>query len=329
MIDDIMQKYVPNVHFELLSIDSLVSNQNYQRALSEKHIKKTAANFDIRQVNPVKVSRRDGINYVFDGQHTIEIIAAVSKSRETPVWCMIYDDMDYIEEADTFANQQKFTRNLVPIDIFNANIEAENSDQMNIKSLVESYKLKISAARGDGCICAVSSLEYIYHNYGFHVLDRTLRLLVGTWEGEANSLSSNMIKGVATLAFVYEDKIRDDMFIEKVGALSSKEIARTAKERGGGKMGFAEVMLSAYNKKMKYSLNWTKMYEVKSLIRARAARIAKEEAALKSEKGTKRFTLSDETPENNPAQQQLMLESEENEDLYYQDSMSDVRDADI
>ena len=61
------------------------------------HIKKAASDFDLYQVNPVKVSRRNGINYVFDGQHTTEIIAMVSGSRETPVWCMVYDDLCYEE----------------------------------------------------------------------------------------------------------------------------------------------------------------------------------------------------------------------------------------
>ena len=116
--------FVPNVHFEQIPIKNLVSNQTYQRNLSLFHIQKTAENFDIYQVNPVKVSRRDGINYVFNGQHTIEIIAAVSGSRETPVWCMVYDDMDYKIEADIFANQQKFVRPLSPYEIFVGNIEA-------------------------------------------------------------------------------------------------------------------------------------------------------------------------------------------------------------
>ena len=71
---------------------------------SVKHVQKAAANFDLYQVNPVKVSRRDGVNYVFNGQHTIEIIALVSGSRETPVWCMIYDDLIYSHEADIFVH---------------------------------------------------------------------------------------------------------------------------------------------------------------------------------------------------------------------------------
>ena len=103
-------EFVPNVHFELIPIKSLVSNQDYQRSLSKAHIERTARNFDLYQVNPVKVSRRDGINYVFNGQHTIEIVATVSQSRDTPVWCMVYDDMDYTTEADVFANQQKYIK---------------------------------------------------------------------------------------------------------------------------------------------------------------------------------------------------------------------------
>lgn len=37
--------------------------------------------------------------YVFDGQHTIEIVASRSGSRDTPVWCMVYDQLQYQEEA--------------------------------------------------------------------------------------------------------------------------------------------------------------------------------------------------------------------------------------
>ena len=36
----------------------------------------------------------------FNGQHTIEIVASCLGSRETPVWCMIYDSLDYKNEAD-------------------------------------------------------------------------------------------------------------------------------------------------------------------------------------------------------------------------------------
>ena len=257
---DDYSEFVPNVHFELIPIKSLVSNQDYQRNLSKTHIRRTSENFDLNQINPVKVSRRDGINYVFNGQHTIEIVATVSGSRDTPVWCMIYDELDYTQEADTFANQQKFVKPLVPYEIFMANLEAGNDEQLMIKSLVESYGLQVGYSRSPGVICAVSSLEFIQEKYGFHVLDRTIRLCVGTWEGEMNSLSSNMLKGIARLIVAFEDEMRDDVFKDKVGRYSAKEISRTAKERKVGSLGYAEAILIAYNRKMKNTLRWAKLY---------------------------------------------------------------------
>ena len=119
-----LNEYVPQVRFELIPIRNLVSNQDYQRKVSFSHVKKAVENLDLRQVNPVKVSRRKGINYVFNGQHTIEIIAAVSQSRDTPVWCMVFDDLDYEEEADIFANQQKFVKRLSPFEIFSARMDS-------------------------------------------------------------------------------------------------------------------------------------------------------------------------------------------------------------
>ena len=253
-------KFVPNVHFEQIPIKNLVANQEYQRNLSQNHIVRAAKNFDLYQINPVKVSWRNGINYVFNGQHTIEIVAMVSESRDTPVWCMVYDDMDYSVEADVFANQQKYVKALAPYEIYKANIEAGNDKQIMIKSLVESYGLTIGRTKGQGVICAVSSLEYIFDTWGFHVLDRALRLCIGTWEGAANSLSSNMLKGIARLIVAFDEKMRDDIFKEKVGAYSAKDIIRTAKERRAGAIGYAEAMLIAYNKKMKYPLRWSNLY---------------------------------------------------------------------
>ncbi len=251
-MDDYSQ-FVPNVHFEKIPIKNLVSNQEYQRSLSQMRIEKTAENFDLFQINPVKVSRRNGINYVFNGQHTIEIVALASGSRETPVWCMIYDDLCYEHEADIFANQMKFTKNLAPYEIFVANLEAKNQEQLMIRDLVESYGMKISSRRAPGHICAVSTLETIYFKYGYQVLNRVLRLIIGTWEGDSNSFSANIMNAVTKLCVVYKNQLKDEVFSEKLGAISIKQLTRTARERRQGSMGFAEAMIIEYNGKKKNS----------------------------------------------------------------------------
>ena len=58
----------------------------------------------------------------------------------------------------------------------------------------------------------------------------------------------------------FGDTLKDDVFKEKVGVYSSREISRLAKERKAGSMGFAEAMLIAYNRKAKKGLSWAKLY---------------------------------------------------------------------
>lgn len=244
-----LDKFVPNVYFEKIPIKNLVSNQNYQREISMQRVEETAAEFDLYQINPVKVSRRDGVNYVFDGQHTIEIVALASGSRETPVWCMIYDDLIYEHEADIFANQAKHTRAVSPYDTFVANVEAGSNKQLLIKATVENFGLKIYSSSRPGHICAVGALERIYDLYGLDIMERTLYLIIGTWEGVPASFSGNILTGVASLLYAFKDKINDELFKERCGKDSIKEICREAKSRRAGSMGYAETLLNLYNRK--------------------------------------------------------------------------------
>ncbi len=253
-------QYLPNVTFEAIPICDLVTSQDYQRNLSTHHVKNAAAHFDIHQINPVKVSRRNGVNYVFNGQHTMEIIATVSGSRETPVWCMVYEDLEYRNEADIFANQQKYVKSLTPYEIFMANIEAGSDKHLLIKELVESYNLEITHFAKPCGILAVSALEFIFDHYGLENLRRTLRLVIGAWEGNQQSLGASVLKGVAKLISVYGTDIKDDMFVDKLGNVSIKEITRTAKERKGGALGYSEAMLLEYNRKGHSALSIQRLY---------------------------------------------------------------------
>ena len=164
---------------------------------------------------------------------------------------MIYDELIYEHEADIFANQQKFVKRLSPYEVFTANLEAGNDDQLIIKDLLESYGLSLGTKKAPCVICAVSTLEQIYQNHGYHMLNRVLRLCAGTWEGDANSFSANILNGITRLVFAFGDQLNDEIFKEKVGALSIKQLVRMSKERCPGSMGYAEAMLLEYNGKKK------------------------------------------------------------------------------
>lgn len=177
---------------------------------------------------------------------------------------MIYDDLEYMQEADIFANQMKYTKPLLPYEIFMANIEAGNDKQLIIKDLVESYDLEITSNASPGGICAVSALESIYDKYGFQCLDRVLRLCVGTWEGAPLSFSANMLKGISRVINAYGDTVKDDLFKERLSRVSIKELTRTAKDRRAGSLGYAEAIVTFYNKRSRFGLSMEKLYSHKS-----------------------------------------------------------------
>lgn len=256
------REFVPDVQFELIPIKDLVSNQQYQRKLSLRHVDNAAAEFNVFEINPVKVSRRNGINYVFDGQHTAEIVAKESGSRDTPVWCMVYNGLDYKLEAYVFANQKKFARTLTPYEIFMANVEAEEETELTIKALAESYSLTITnKSKMNGGLCAISALEFIFRKYGYHILDQTLYITVSTWEGDPVSLCATILKGIARLLDCYGETLKADLFVERLSRVPVKEIIRSARERNNGSLGYAEALLTYYNKKTRYPLRWSKLYK--------------------------------------------------------------------
>ena len=171
-----------------------------------------------------------------------------------------------------FADQQRFVKKLLPYEIFTANIEAGNDEQLIIKALVESFNLRISGNSGPGCVCCVATLEDLYRKYGYEILQRSLRLCIATWEGDVESLTGNILRGIARLVNTYEDSLKDDMFVEKVGRSSPREISRIAKERKAGSIGYAEAMLTLYNKKSSANgtLKWARLYENKPVINERS-----------------------------------------------------------
>ena len=135
---------------------------------------------------------------------------------------------------------------------------------MIIKDLVESYQLEITSSASPGGICAVATLENIYDKYGLNCLDRVLRLCVGTWEGVPQSFSANMLNGIARVINAYGDTLKDTLFVERIGKVSIKELARTAKDRRAGSLGVAEAIVIIYNKKNHSALPMEKLYSHKS-----------------------------------------------------------------
>jgi hypothetical protein len=75
-----------------------------------------------------------------------------------------------------------------------------------------------------------------------------------------NSLSANFLNGVARLVNAFGDSLKDDLFKERIGAMSSSCLPHSDGMYTGS-LGYAEAMLVAYNRKCKFPLRWNSLYE--------------------------------------------------------------------
>lgn len=95
----------PEWKLERIPINELVYDPNllhdYLHQLSHRPIVKD----DYLHIPPVVVYRHEGINYIVDGQHTIDIVVRMTGSKDTDVWCRVYDN---IKEASVLAGDSPF-----------------------------------------------------------------------------------------------------------------------------------------------------------------------------------------------------------------------------
>ena len=86
------------------------------------------------------------------------------------------------------------------------------------------------------------------------------------FEAERHAVPSGRLccfSGICRLArflYAFDDKINETAFKEKLGSISVKDLAKTAKERRAGSLGYAEAMLIFYNKRLKNPLPWEGLY---------------------------------------------------------------------
>ncbi len=65
------------------------------------------------------------------------------------------------------------------------------------------------------------------------------------------------------LLVAYDDVIKDDIFVDKLGHVSVEELTRATKDRRPGPAGFAEAMLVYFNKKSRSPISAETLYRFK------------------------------------------------------------------
>ena len=244
-----------NIWFEVgyLDSDKLVKD-TYQRPTDPTRVKDIVDKFDPALVNLLKISSRDGCYYIFDGAHTLAALKKVNKKDKFPVLCHIYHGLTREQEALLFAKQRGNSKD-VPIP-YKLRALAEGGDGEVTDFLKRTREAGFSIVPGnasvrDGYIAAVKTAHDVYRKLGPVRYSTMMVLVKNAWNGEAWSVSQNMLRGMAEFYCTYEDCFKVARFMKNL-----QGVPRAMLERAVGKyygmsprISYALALASFYNKK--------------------------------------------------------------------------------
>lgn len=246
-----------NINFEYRQIHSsvILSDPSYQRPLDMARVQKIVAHFREDLLNPVKVSRRDGKYYVFDGQHTLAALKARNNGCDLTVDCKVYKGLTREREAELFSLQNGISRSVQTICKLKALYTAGDPDVKEFYDFTNYSGVRMDFTKGKaaGKIIAVAKAYKIYNEVPSKDYTEILMLIRETWDGVPDSFSTEILGGVALFYKLYKHEFNHRTFVNQLSKISPKIIIREGRALSDKKSDakFAKQILDFYNYKLR------------------------------------------------------------------------------
>lgn len=259
---------------EVLPIDSIIVDPEYQRDLRHDLVNKIARNYDIVKAGPILVSDRDGVLYCVDGQHRI---AGALQAGETEIFAHVVHGLTQEQEAElrlarndrrSDSTYEKFRTRLVMKDP-----KAERMMEI-CEQLGAPINLEPNMHAG---INALSTVEQLYDIDGTGVwLQRVLRCLKEAFGDElgGRNVSVSMMKATAWFIDRHVDRreVGWSDYVGKIGQVGVEDLdrkARAHKAAMGGSLwlNYYRAMVETWNfgRREGNKLHWKVQGSVKQL----------------------------------------------------------------
>lgn len=238
-----------------LNTKDLVSSQPYQRDIDQKEVAYLVSNFDPHKFGVIKVSYRDGVYYVFDGQHRITAFKIVNGNRDGFVRCEVHYGLTYEDEARYFADQYLGAKKVDIVYRWRALFEAKEEPVYTIVTSVRAVgiEVKFTKSKAANRIIAFKQLNDMWNKAKSEETLRILTLLKKTWETDINGFDGNIILGMREFFLTYSEEIVDETFVKQMKKVSPAIIVTEGRKDMLSKDGlnFAKVIWSKYNNGLK------------------------------------------------------------------------------
>lgn len=241
-----------DINTKLLFVDQL-----YQREVDKARVAQMNKQYRAELVNAIKVSYRDGKFWIFDGQHTAELLKLRNRGRDLPVECKVFYGLTWLDECELFLLQNGVSRAVSMNDRFKARFNRGDADVVAMVNLAEKLGIRVdfSKSKGDNRICALTTLNRVYNSLGDDDYTEMLSIIKDAWGGDAVSFSAEILKGMFIFYSTYKGQYNKKRLLQQLGKVSPAVIIREGKaSTAPGFSKYARQILNAYNYQTKNKL---------------------------------------------------------------------------
>ena len=220
--------------FMWLNNSELQISPDIQRRLDPERVAEIVANYDPKVANPIKVSFRDGLFFIFDGMHTRESQVVLNGTDDFPIFCRVYYGLTKEDEARLFSKQFGYSE---PVPMVNRLRALEVAKDSKVLSFLEStrksgYAIDLTHRfANNGRISAVCEAFKVFCDAGAEEYARMLKILHKTWAGEKWSISKFMLSGMNRFMKMYE--VSDKKFVSIFREVTHGDILKEVAKFGG------------------------------------------------------------------------------------------------
>ena len=182
-----------------------LAKAGYNRTISRVRVNEIKRNFHADQVNPVKVSYRDGKYWIIDGQHTSLVLYELAgRDPRTPIPCEVIDGLTYEQEADLFYRINTGSKPLNTAEKLNSLIEAGDPDALRFRSIVEFHGYTICGGRKN----SLNAITVAWRVFG----------------RDPKGVSSDIISGIDLFLSNHESEYKSEQFVKKLSKVNPEHL---------------------------------------------------------------------------------------------------------
>lgn len=193
------------------------SGAGQRTRLFDSHVDYFVANMDLNALGHPCVNWRDGVYWIFDGQHRIEALKRMGFDGNLD--CRVYVDLTDADMAAMFlrVNTGK------AVDTFSkfmngcsAGFQAES----DVRRTIEAQGLRVSREARDNSVGAISACMKVYAAHGEVILGKALRVLRDAYEGAPRSFDAYAIHALALVFARYEARVSEAKMVAAIAPIS-------------------------------------------------------------------------------------------------------------